>query len=192
MDLREGEKLVRLARKAIECHFKGEELKVKGGEPMGVFVTLLKHGELRGCIGFPQPILPLYEGVVEAAKAAAFKDPRFLPLEKEELDEITIEVSVLTKPEPIKPEEVKVGKHGLIVKKGFFSGLLLPQVPLEWGWDREEFLSQTCVKAGLSPLAWRGEDVELYAFTAEIFKEVSPGGKVIKLELEPKEPKKQD
>lgn len=139
-------------------------------EKRGVFVTLWLEGELRGCIGLPYPIRPLVEGVQEAAASAAFQDPRFPPLAQEEFASIEIEISVLTVPQKIEPEKVKVGVHGLIVSKGQRSGLLLPQVAVEYHMDRETFLSQTCVKAGLPPESWR-EKADLSAFEAQVFSE---------------------
>ena len=136
----------------------------------GVFVTLHQEGALRGCIGFPHPVLPLAEACQEAAYAAAFEDPRFPKVAPGELESIEFEVSALTPPAPIKPEAVKIGVHGLIVRQKGRSGLLLPQVAMEFRWDVEEFLRQTCRKAGLPPDAWRG-DAELTAFEAQVFSE---------------------
>jgi AmmeMemoRadiSam system protein A len=139
-------------------------------EKRGVFVTLWSEDGLRGCIGLPFPVKALVEAVQEAAVSAAFHDPRFPPLLQEEFASIEIEISVLTVPRKIEPEKVKVGVHGLIVRKGQRSGLLLPQVAMEYHMDRETFLSQTCVKAGLAPDLWR-EGVELSAFEAQVFRE---------------------
>ena len=139
-------------------------------EKRGAFTTLHLHGKLRGCIGYVLSTQPLCRTVAETAKAAAFDDPRFQPVTPEEAAELKIEISVLSPLRPILPEDVVVGKHGLVVTQGNRRGLLLPQVPVEWGWDRETFLSQTCQKAGLAPDAWlRG--AELQAFTAEVFGE---------------------
>jgi AmmeMemoRadiSam system protein A len=139
-------------------------------EPRGAFTTLHLFGKLRGCIGYVLPAGSLYQTVAETAHAAAFDDPRFQPVTEDEAPHLTIEISVLSVPRPIRPDEVEVGKHGLIVTAGARRGLLLPQVPVEWEWDRETFLEQTCVKAGLPPDAWlRG--AELLAFTAEVFGE---------------------
>jgi len=117
--------------------------------------------ELRGCIGYPYPTNPLVEAVIDAAISAATRDPRFCPLEKKDVDKVVFEVSVLTPPEHVKTEkpeeylkEIKVGEHGLIIEKGPYKGLLLPQVPVEWGWCEEEFLCQCCIKAGLPPDSW--------------------------------------
>ncbi len=179
----QGKKLIVLARKAIESVFTGKkmdlnEYKKEFPDKQGVFVTLKLNNELKGCIGFAEPTMPLYEAVVESAKAAAFEDPRFMPLEENELNNVKIEISVLTKPELIKvktPEDyvkqIKVGKDGLIVKYGPFSGLLLPQVAIEYDWDAEEFLNRTCEKAGLSSDTWKNKKCNIYKFQAQIFKE---------------------
>lgn len=139
-------------------------------EPRGAFTTLHLEGQLRGCIGYVLPVGSLYQTVAETARAAAFDDPRFEPVSAEEAPFLTIEISVLSVPRSIRPDEVVIGKHGLIVNQGARRGLLLPQVPVEWDWDRETFLSQTCLKAGLSPDAWR-HGAELQGFTAEVFGE---------------------
>ncbi len=136
----------------------------------GAFVTLHKKGALRGCIGYIQPTKPLYETVQEMAVSAAFNDYRFEPLKAEELSEIDIEISVLTPFKRISDiEEIEVGKHGLMVVKGNHSGLLLPQVAAEYGWDRQTFLQHTCLKAGLHPLEWKDKETSLYIFSADIF-----------------------
>lgn len=139
-------------------------------EKRGVFVTLWTEDGLRGCIGLPFPIKPLVEAVQEAAVSAAFHDARFPPLVQEEFAFVEIEISVLTVPRPIDPQKVEVGVHGLIARKGQRSGLLLPQVAIEYHMDREAFLSQTCVKAGLPSEMWK-EGVELSAFEAQVFRE---------------------
>jgi AmmeMemoRadiSam system protein A len=155
-----------LAEQSIDTIAPGEHL----AEPRGAFTTLHLLGNLRGCIGYVLPTGSLYETVAETARAAAFDDPRFQPVTEDEAPHLTIEISVLSVPRAIRPEEIEVGKHGLIVSAGARRGLLLPQVPLEWEWDRETFLEQTCVKAGLSPDAWlRGAEIQ--AFTAEVFGE---------------------
>jgi AmmeMemoRadiSam system protein A len=140
-------------------------------EPRGAFTTLHLNGALRGCIGFIEPLYPLWETVHETARAAAFNDPRFPALTIEELPEIQLELSVMSPLRPIAAEDVVVGLHGLIVSHLGRRGLLLPQVAPEWGWDREMFLSQTCVKAGLQSNAWKNGAV-LEAFTAEVFGEI--------------------
>jgi AmmeMemoRadiSam system protein A len=139
----------------------------------GAFTTLHLHGKLRGCIGYVIATSPLYEAVIDTAAAAAFEDPRFDPVREAEAPDLQIEISVLSPMSAIAPEDVVVGKHGLMVFQYGRRGLLLPQVPLEWGWDREAFLSQTCHKAGLPLNAWkRGATIE--AFTAEVFGEAVP------------------
>lgn len=140
-------------------------------QPAGAFVTLKKDGELRGCIGHIEAVGPLIETVAEMARAAALEDPRFYPVTAEEEPAIEIEISVLS---PITPcpdlEAIEIGRHGLVVSQGPYRGLLLPQVPVEWGWDRETFLRRTCQKAGLAPDAYlRGAKV--HWFEAEVFGE---------------------
>ncbi len=138
-------------------------------QSFGAFVTLRRGGQLRGCIGNVIGAGPLYQTVAGMARAAAFEDPRFPPLRKSELDELEYDISILS---PLTrcpdPERVEIGRHGLMIRKGRFSGLLLPQVPVEWNWDRDTFLQQTCHKAGLPASAWRDPDAELYWFEAEI------------------------
>ena len=198
----EGNLLVGLARKAVEKRLKdGKVIDPPNGlakklmKRCGVFVTLnsLRRGkrELRGCIGLPYPTHPLAHAVIASAIDAAMQDPRFPPVSFEELDRIVFEVSVLTPPELIEvetprdyPSEVTVGRDGLIVEMSYHRGLLLPQVPVEWGWDGEEFLCQCCLKAGLSPDCWLIESTKLYRFQAIIFEEVSPRGEVHPKELE--------
>ncbi len=143
-----------------------EKLKAPGA----AFVTLTARGRLRGCIGYTEARAPLYRTVQECAVASATEDPRFLPLTPDEIGAVHIEISVLTPLLPVRPEDVAVGVHGLLVTRGGRRGLLLPQVPGEYGWDRETFLAQVCVKAGLPRDAWR-TGAELYSFTAEVFGE---------------------
>jgi len=141
-------------------------------EKRGVFVTLKKRGELRGCIGYIAGLKPLIQGVLDNSYNAAFKDPRFDPINADELPAITIEISVLTEPAPVKSvDEVQVGRDGLIMERGPYRGLLLPQVAVEQGWDRKTFLDQTCLKAGLSPGAWKDGETKIYRFQAVIFGE---------------------
>ncbi|MHB0936489.1 MAG: AmmeMemoRadiSam system protein A [Armatimonadota bacterium] len=137
---------------------------------LGVFVTLTKFGQLRGCIGFPEPALPLFQAVIHSAASAALQDPRFPAVAPVELDDLHIEISVLSPLQPATAEEVEVGMHGLVIEHGRARGLLLPQVPVEWGWNRDEFLAHTCRKAGLHADAWR-EGASLFTFTAEVFSE---------------------
>jgi AmmeMemoRadiSam system protein A len=137
-------------------------------EPRGVFTTLYLHHQLRGCVGYAVPVAQLYRAVAETARAAAFEDFRFLPVTKEEAPQLEVSLSVLSRLFPIHPEALEVGRHGLMIAQGARRGLLLPQVPVENGWDPETFLEQTCRKAGLPLDAWRkGAGIE--AFTAEVF-----------------------
>ncbi len=169
--------LKEVAYKTIENSLLGvsEEIEIprkysKLHEKRGVFVTIKKHGELRGCIGYIQPFKPLSELIKDAALAAAFNDPRFPPLSKEELPEIEIEISVLTPfREVTDPEEIKIGRDGLYIVKGPYSGLLLPQVAVEHNMDRKTFLEHACLKAGLPPDAWEEEETKIYTFSADIF-----------------------
>lgn len=145
-----------------------EKLKQK----YGAFVTLHKKGELRGCIGYIQGIKPLYETVMEMAKAAAFNDPRFPPVSDDEVNDLEIEISVMSELVPLKDvKEIEIGTHGLVVQRGINRGLLLPQVALEWGWDVETFLQQTCRKAGLPSDCWKDPETKILVFSAEIFSE---------------------
>lgn len=187
----EGEKAVKFAREVIESYVRGKELKdeelgEKFREKSGAFVTILTYPDrdLRGCIGIPEPIYDLKTSIVESARSAT-RDPRFPPLKESELPKVIIEVTILTPPRLVEVknpreylEKIKVGRDGLIAEKGFYRGLLLPQVPVEWGWDVEEFLSQTCIKAGLPPDAWIDEDTKIYSFQGQIFAEKEPYGDV--------------
>ncbi len=164
-----------------------EEIKSKFSEKRGVFVTLKYHKteELRGCIGFPYPEFPLWEAVYLSAREAAFNDPRFPPLKKEEYKGIIFEISILTPPKRLEVkdpreylEKIKIGRDGLIVRYGSFSGLLLPQVPVEEGWDVEKFLDFTCWKAGLPFKSWLDRRVEVYTFQAEVWREKEPFGDI--------------
>jgi AmmeMemoRadiSam system protein A len=140
--------------------------------PCGAFVTLTKHGELRGCIGYITSEKSLYETVRDAAHAAAFQDGRFPRVRSEELSEISIEISVLSPLSKIRDvSEIQAGKHGLLLKKGYSSGLLLPQVATEYGWDRDTFLAHTCLKAGLASDCWKQSDTSIEIFTAAVFAE---------------------
>ena len=137
-------------------------------EPRGVFTTLYLQGKLRGCVGYVVPVLPLHRSVFETARAAASQDSRFSPVTREELPDLQASLSILSPLQPIAPAQVEVGRHGLVVTSGTRRGLLLPQVPVEHGWGREEFLDQTCRKAGLPPHAWQS-GARLESFTAEVF-----------------------
>ena len=173
----ERETLLRLAHCAIDSGFDGSKLDLHSPTPhlsqmRGAFTTLHLNGKLRGCISYVIPTHPLYRTVAETAQAAAFEDPRFQPVTADEASALKVEISVLSVLQPIRPEEVQVGVHGLVVTFGGRRGLLLPQVPVEWQWDRQTFLAQTCLKAGLPPNAWL-QSAELQAFTAEVFGEDS-------------------
>jgi MEMO1 family protein len=168
--------LLRLARKTIEAKCRGEKAPVPEAqsptlsELRGAFVTLHKAGRLRGCIGHIQARQPLVKTVADMAVAAAFDDPRFPPLRAEELKEIDIEISVLTPLRRIADvREIQVGTHGIYIRKGGYSGLLLPQVATEWKWDRTAFLEHTCEKAHLPKDAWRDKETEIYIFSADVF-----------------------
>jgi AmmeMemoRadiSam system protein A len=139
--------------------------------PRGAFVTLHVRGELRGCIGRFDPDTPLYLAVEQLAVAAATRDPRFDPLRAEELPDVRVEISLLSPLIDGKPEDVELGKHGLVITRGVRRGLLLPQVALEHNFTREQFLDETCAKAGLPPGAWRQEGTTLQLFTADVFQE---------------------
>jgi len=188
----DGELAVRIARAIVEGFVKHTKFplpKVPDSftQKSGVFVTLTASpgDALRGCIGFPEPIMPLIDAIKDAAVSAASRDPRFPPVKPDELRTVKVEVSLLTPPTEMivkKPsdliKEVKVGEDGLIVQRGVARGLLLPQVPVEWGWDAEEFLCQTCLKAGLMPDAWLQQGTKVFRFQAEVFSEDKPGGAV--------------
>lgn len=156
----------------------------------GVFVTLNNSLGLRGCIGYPLPDKKLFNALEEASIAAATEDPRFPPVKSEEMESIRFEVTVLTPPKTIlvdKPEEylsrIKVGRDGLIVRNEFNSGLLLPQVPVEYSWNEKEFLEHTCEKAGLPKDYWKNPNTEIQKFEGIVFKEEKPNGKVIQEQL---------
>jgi uncharacterized protein (TIGR00296 family) len=192
----EGNFLVKLARHCVDVYLTtGNVVKVPHDTPeklferCGVFVTLSLQENflksLRGCIGYPYPTLPLVEAVIDAAVNSATQDPRFPPISRSELTKVVFEISVLTPPELItveKPDDyvkkIKVGEDGLIVEKGFAKGLLLPQVPVEWGWCEEEFLCQCSIKAGLSPDSWLTKGAKIYTFRAIIFEELTPCGEI--------------
>jgi AmmeMemoRadiSam system protein B/AmmeMemoRadiSam system protein A len=170
--------LLSIARQAIKSRLEGKtlmfpkEIPSTLSQPLGAFVTLSESGDLRGCIGTFQPRNPLYEVVAEMARQAAFSDYRFPPIQPGELEHLDIEISVLTPMKRIyNPDSVEVGRDGLYVRRGQYSGVLLPQVPVEQRWDRTTFLDHTCLKAGLPSSSWRNEQTELYVFQAEIFSE---------------------
>ena len=184
VELAEAKELIKLTRDSINAYFSGKELKINDelkktfSDKRGCFVTLTIDGELRGCIGFPEPVFPLYKAIVDAAKSAAFSDPRFSPLTEEEFKDVSVEISVLTKPELVKVgkaedylKKIKVGEDGLIIRGTYGSGLLLPQVFKEYNCDAKQALEMTCQKAGLSPDAWMDLSNKIYKFQAQIFSE---------------------
>jgi len=187
----DGKELVKLARKTIEDYFKNKKLKIKESkfkEKRGIFVSIhtFPDHELRGCIGYPYPILILGEAVQKASISAALQDPRFPPLTQDELKRVVFEVSILTVPSIIKVEEPKdylkkilIGKDGLIIEHGFYKGLLLPQVPKQYSWDIENFLEHLCMKAGLMVDMWLDPKTKIYKFQTQIFAEREPNGEVI-------------
>ena len=193
----DGKLAVRMARSTVEHHvkrMKQERFEVPQlfRQNMGVFVTLTTHPDdgLRGCIGYPEPVMPLEQAIRDSAISACARDPRFPPVTAAELGSIKVEVSLLTPPEEINakrrtdlPGHVRVGTDGLIAQKGWARGLLLPQVPVELGWDAEEFVSQTCTKAGLTPDAWLDEDTKFFKFQAEVFSEEEPRGEIRRRDL---------
>lgn len=208
LTIEEGTFLVKLARKAVKEYLSSAVRIDPPGDtpsrlrkPRGVFVTIetvfedergVVRKALRGCIGYPEPIMPLARATIDAAIAAATEDPRFTPMTEDELDRVLFEVSVLTKPVKLsyeRPEDllklIKVGRDGLIVAAGPFKGLLLPQVPLEYDWDVEEYLSHACIKAGLAPDHWRVSRIDIYTFQAQVFMEIAPNGEVIERLLTP-------
>jgi AmmeMemoRadiSam system protein A len=168
--------LLRLAREAlVESVRSGRlsEIEKPAGAPeekCGAFVTLHKLGRLRGCVGYIESPRPLFQTVRECAMAAALHDGRFDPVEPEELHFLHLEISVLSPLEDVRPEQIEIGRHGLLVSRGFQRGLLLPQVAVEWKWDRETFLDETCRKAGLPEDEWR-RGARIQAFTAQVFGE---------------------
>jgi AmmeMemoRadiSam system protein A len=173
--------LLELARAAIECHLAqrpppDHAARAALDEPCGAFVTLKKRpaGELRGCVGYVEPILPLGETVSRAAVAAAMRDGRFAGVTAAELPQLTVEISALGPTRRVAAEEVEVGTHGLMIRCAGAGGVLLPHVAVEQGWDRDAFLVQICRKAGLPNDAWKRPDAQLFAFTALVFGEDSP------------------
>jgi len=190
----DGVVLVKTARKAVtEFLSNGNRMKLesdleeKFSFNSGVFVTLNNPDGLRGCIGFPMPEKKLSHAIVEGAIAAATEDPRFPSVKTNELNDIVFEVTVLTPPVEIDVsdpmeylEKIKVGRDGLIIRHSFSSGLLLPQVPVEYSWSTEEFLQHTCEKAGLARDTWKNESVKIEKFEGIIFKEETPNGAIVR------------
>ena len=190
----DGVVLVNTARKAVtEFLSNGNRIKLesdlekKFSFNSGVFVTLNNPDGLRGCIGFPMPDKKLSNGIIDAAISAATEDPRFSPVKTNELNDIVFEVTGLTPPveidvsDPMENlEKIKVGRDGLIIRHSFSSGLLLPQVPVEYNWSTEEFLQHTCEKAGLARDTWKNESVKIEKFEGIIFKEETPNGVIVR------------
>jgi uncharacterized protein (TIGR00296 family) len=193
----DGEIIVKTARAAVTEYLKTgkkinlhEDFKSKFSYNSGVFVTLNKRENLRGCIGFPTPVNKLYQSLIDAAVASATEDPRFLQVQHEELNEISFEVTILTPPKEVKAtnpleytSKIKVGRDGLIVKWEFGSGLLLPQVPVEYGWNEEEFLNHTCEKAGAPFDCWKSKSTIILQFEGIVFRETEPNGNVERVSL---------
>ncbi len=194
--------LVKLARKAVEEYLhRRRKIEPPPETPSKLlkngmaFVTIESfHGyekrSLRGCIGYLEPIAPLVNVVIEVAIQAAVGDPRFTPMSPDELGTVTFEVSVLSKPEPLNvpneelPKHIIIGKHGLLVKRGLYQGVLLPQVPIEYGWDQETFLAEVCLKAGMEPDCWLWDGTKIYVFEAKLFREKEPLGDIEERDLE--------
>jgi len=196
LSLEEGALAVKTARKVIEEYVRANkvpnvELPGSFDDLSGVFVTLKMLGDLRGCIGYPYPDIPLSRALVDAAVQAATQDPRFPRVRGDELDRIAVEVTVLSEPEPLKvkpldrPGHITIGRDGIIVEYGLYRGLLLPQVPVEHGWGPEEYLEYGCLKAGISPDMWVDERTKVYIFQGQIFLEKAPGGEVVEEKIDP-------
>ena len=197
LNLEEGTKAVLFARQVIQNYVQQTENSIPAlgslfQEKRGVFVTLHTYPdhELRGCIGIPLPVMSLQSAIIEAAQSVT-QDPRFPPLQEEELDAVLVEITILTKPQLIKvkepkeyPAQIEIGRDGLIVEHGFYKGLLLPQVPVEQAWETEEYLSHTCMKAGLSPDAWFDKNTKISKFQGQIFTEIKPHGPIQETHLD--------
>lgn len=197
LNLDEGTQAVRFARYIVQNYVQDKKTSTPNLGPVfhekqGVFVTLHTYPDhdLRGCIGIPLPVMSLQDAIIEAAQSVT-QDPRFPPLQKEELDEIIVEMTILTKPELIKvndPKEyltqINIGQDGLIVEHGYYKGLLLPQVPVEQKWEAEEYLSHTCMKAGLPPDAWFDKTTRISKFQGQIFTEIKPQGPIQETHLD--------
>lgn len=194
LNLSEGTELVHAARNVIELSLKSttnsravvyESVK-HFSEPLGVFVTLSHYPTetLRGCIGFPKPVMPLGKALIDSALAAAFEDPRFVPISFNELPELLVEVNVLSEMHSIEGSEkdklkmIKIGRDGLMIEYGIYSGLLLPEVAIEEKFNAEDFLNAVCEKAGIAPHYWKQKNIHLFKFTTQAFKEIEPYGKV--------------
>ena len=191
----EGIAAVKAARKSISSVLNDrdpfselDQVPIIFSEKRGVFVTLKKDGELRGCIGYPFPVLPFTQALIRCAVAAAFDDPRFFPISVKDFQKICVEVTALTLPELLEgsftkyASMIEIGKHGLIAESGERRGVLLPQVAAENKWNAVEFLCQTCIKAGLEPMSWK-YGAKIYRFEGQIFKETEPEGAIVPEEL---------
>ncbi|BES82668.1 AmmeMemoRadiSam system protein A [Pyrodictium abyssi] len=201
LSFEEGAYLVRLARRSVEHHLRhGGKMPVPSDAPPrlmrpgAAFVTITTYygpesRELRGCIGYVQPVKSLVETVIDVAVEAAFNDPRFPPLNPDELPRVTFEVSVLGPLEPLprdpeeRPKSFTIGRHGLVARRGLFQGLLLPEVPVEYLWDPETFLAETCVKASMAPSCWLDPDTEFYRFSGRAWREKTPLGEIEERDL---------
>ncbi len=202
LSLSDGIFLVKLARRAVEEKLdSGATIEPPPDTPEymhrpGMVFTTIEtyHGpgerSLRGCIGFLQPVYPLVEAVIRSAIEAAFNDPRFPPLEKHELDHVTFEVAVLSVPELLEasdrwelPAKIIIGRHGLVARRGWFQGTLLPQVPVEYCWDPETFLAETCMKAGMSPDCWLDNATQILTYEGRVFQEEQPLGEIVERDL---------
>jgi uncharacterized protein (TIGR00296 family) len=196
LSLEEGTMAVKTARMVIEEYVRTNkvpmvELPDSFNGLSGVFVTLKIARELRGCIGYPYPDLPLSKALVDAAVQAATQDPRFPRVRSAELEHIAVEVTLLSEPEllrvkPIeRPRHIAIGRDGIIVEHGLYRGLLLPQVPIEQGWGPEEYLEYGCLKAGISPDMWVDDKTQVYVFQGQIFQEKTPKGEVVEEKIDP-------
>ena len=191
METDEGILAVKAARTSIEAETQGImpeiDLPDSFDRKSGVFVTINTYpsGNLRGCIGYPEPVFPLRDALVHSAESACH-DPRFMPLSFKESVNCTVEVTILSEPVLMEcpkeeiPKNIVIGRDGLIIQFGRRRGLLLPQVPVEWGWDVNEYLEQICYKAGLPADAWKLKDSMMWTFTGEIFHELSPKGEIVR------------
>ncbi len=204
--LSQGQTLVKAAREVIKQRFisdkpgaNARQVLSNGFDQMnGLFVTLERYPSkaLRGCVGFPRAVAPVRESLPEAALCAAFEDPRFPPVTAKELDTITVEISVLSSPTLIegnpsdRAASVKVGRDGLIIEYSAYSGILLPIVPVEQGWDEARFLAETCIKAGLPENYWTLPNPRLYKFESQVFREETPSGKAVEVDLAGIKPEK--
>jgi uncharacterized protein (TIGR00296 family) len=190
MKTNEGKRLVVYVRRVIEAHIRGKKIPNLSNftKHAGVFVTIHSFPTmlLRGCIGIPEPIYSIRDAIKEAAISAC-NDPRFTPLQHNELEHIIVEITILTPPQPLMikrsdlPKSITVGQDGIIVEKGYYRGLLLPQVAVQYEWNAKDFLDNACIKAGLPSNAWLNQDVQISIFQGEIFAEAKPYGNIKKI-----------